>query len=56
MTKIEFENRSYIEVIKSPTQGKIVITIVVRDHTNPLSTIANSVEITEEQFKGLMLI
>jgi hypothetical protein len=52
--KIEFENKSYIEIIKSPTPGKIIITIVARDHSSPLATIANSVELTEEQFKGLI--
>lgn len=54
--KIEFEDKSYIEIIKSPNPGKVMITIVARDHEKPLATIANSVEITEEQFKQIIQI
>lgn len=54
--KITFEDRSYIEVIKSNTPGRILITIVARDPKEALATIANSVEITEEQFKQLTSI
>lgn len=52
--KIEFEDKSYVEITRSPNPGKIFITIVARDHDKPLATIANSVEITEEQFKQLI--
>lgn len=52
--KIEFDNRSYIEIAKSHNPGKIMITIVARDYEKPLATIANSVELTEEQFKNLI--
>ena len=52
--KIQFENKSYVEISKSTNPGKILITIAARDPEKPLSTIANSVEITEEQFKQLI--
>jgi hypothetical protein len=52
--KIEFQDKSYIEIIKSNNPGKIMITIVARDHEKPLNTIANSVELTDEQFKELL--
>jgi hypothetical protein len=54
MAKIEFENKSYIEITKSQNPGKIIISIVAKDPNNHLSTIANSVELTEEQFKQLI--
>ena len=52
--KIQFEDKSYVEISKSQNPGKILITIVARDHEKPLATVANSVEITEEQFKQLI--
>ena len=53
--KITFNDKSYIEVIKSNT-GKIIITIVARENKNDLSVIANSVELTPEQFNDLIKI
>lgn len=53
--KIQFEDKSYIEIVKSQNPGKILVTIVARDHSKPLATIANSVELTEEQFAALIL-
>jgi len=52
--KIQFEDKSYIEVVKSQNPGKIMVSIVARDHDKKLATIANSVELTEEQFKKLI--
>lgn len=54
MSKIIFEDKSYIEVIKSPNPGKILVSIVARDHEKKLAIIANSVELTEAQFASLV--
>jgi len=54
--KIEFDDKSYVEIIKSLNPGKVIITIVARDHVKPLATIANSVEVTEEEFSQLIRI
>lgn len=54
--KIVFADKSYIEVIKSTNPGNILITISAKDHEKPLTTIANTVEITEEQFKSLIAV
>lgn len=51
--KIQFENQNYIEIIKS-VAGKVIITIVAKDNEKPLTTIATSVELTEEQFTNLI--
>jgi hypothetical protein len=51
--KINFEDRSYIELVKSTLPGKFIITIVARDGKDPLATIANSVELTTEQLNQL---
>lgn len=50
MGKIVFEDKTYIAVSKSEI-NKIIITITAKDN---LSTIANSVELTLEQFKQLV--
>lgn len=52
--KLEFEDKSFLEVIKSPNPGKIIISIQAKDYDNPLKKITNSVEITEEQFKQII--
>jgi hypothetical protein len=52
--KIEFNDKSFLEVIKSPEPGKIIISIQAKDYENPLKKITNSVEITEEQFKQII--
>ena len=49
--KIIFENKSYIDVSKSPISGKIVFTIAAKDGN---SMISNSVELTQEQFLTLV--
>lgn len=52
--KIEFEDKSYIEVVKSSTPNKVVISIQAKDYENPLKKITNSVEITKEQFQSFL--
>lgn len=52
--KITFEDKSYIECIKSDNPGKVIITISAKDHTDPLKKITNAVEITSEEFKRLI--
>jgi nitrate reductase NapAB chaperone NapD len=52
--KIEFEDKSYIEVSKSKEPGKVIITIQAKDYTNDLKKISNSVEITIEQWQNLV--
>lgn len=52
--KITFEDKSYIECVKSDNPGKVVITISAKDHNDPLKKITNAVEITNEEFKKLI--
>lgn len=52
--KIEFDDKSYIEVNKSDNPGKVVVAISAKDHENPLKRITNAVELTTEQFKKLI--
>jgi nitrate reductase NapAB chaperone NapD len=52
--KITFDDKSYIECIKSDNPGKIIITISAKDHGDPLKKITNAVEITAEEFKKLI--
>lgn len=54
MAKIQFEDKSYIEVQKSQEPGKIMITIRANDANNLLKKIINSVEITTEQLQQLV--
>jgi lysophospholipase L1-like esterase len=54
--KIQFKDHSYIEVQRSTSPNKIMITIVANDIKKPLETIANSVELTLEQFNQLIQI
>lgn len=52
--KIQFEDKSYIEVKRSNEPGKVLVIISAKDHENPLKKITNAVEITEDQFKQLI--
>ena len=52
--KIDFDDKSFLEIVKSPNPGKILISIQAKDYENPLKKITNSVEITEEQFKQIV--
>jgi hypothetical protein len=51
--KIEFEDKSYLEIIKSKDPDKIFIIIQAKDHNNALKKITNTVEITLDQFKKI---
>lgn len=51
--KIVFDDKSYVECVKSDNPGKVVITISAKDHTDPLKKITNAVEVTVEQFTQL---
>ena len=52
--KITFDDKSYVECVKSDNPGKVVITISAKDHNDPLKKITNAVEITTEEFKKLI--
>jgi len=53
--KITFNDKSFIECIKSNDPGKVIFTISAKDGNNALKQITNSVEITLEEFKQLIL-
>jgi len=50
--KIEFEDKSYIEIKKN--NDKIIIIISAKDHQNDLKKIINAVEITVEEYQKLI--
>jgi hypothetical protein len=52
--KLTFEDKSYIEICNSNTPNKIMITIVASNKEDLKETIANSVEITKEEFNKLI--
>lgn len=53
--KIEFEDKSFIELKKSEHSDNIVIIIIqAKDFSNPLKKITNAVEISVEQFNELI--
>jgi nitrate reductase NapAB chaperone NapD len=52
--KIDFDDKSYIEVKNSDEPGKVIIIISAKDHLNAQKKIINSVEITKEQFDLLI--
>ena len=52
--KIEFEDRSYIECVKSQKPNFISLTIAAKDLSNNKKTIINCVDITEEQLQSLI--
>jgi hypothetical protein len=54
MSKIIFDDKSFIECKKAEHSNKIIIIITAKDYDNPLKMISNAVEITEEQFKKLV--
>lgn len=54
MAKIQFDDKSHIEISKSSEPGKIIIVIQAADISNPLKKIANSVEISKEQWQQLI--
>ena len=52
--RISFEDKSYIECRKSDNPGKVLIIISAKDANNKLNKIINTVELTEDQLKGLL--
>lgn len=52
--KIVFEDGSYIDIQKSSEPGKVIVTILAKDHMNAMKNIANSVEISKEELKQLV--
>lgn len=51
--KIEFEDKSYLEIKKN--DDKVVVVIQAKDHQNSLKKITNSVEIGLEDFKKIIV-
>ena len=55
MSKIVFEDKSYVEIKKSTTESnKIVLIIHAKDQSNALKRVVNAVEITDDQFRQLI--
>lgn len=54
MSKIIFEDKSFIECKKSDTSDKIIILIQAKDQNNNLKKITNMVELSFEEFKNLI--
>jgi hypothetical protein len=55
MSKLIFEDKSYIEIKKSSTESnKIVLIIHAKDQSNALKRVINAVEITTDEFKQLI--
>lgn len=52
--KISFDDKSYIDVRKSPENNNITIIISAKDQANPLKKITNAVEITREEWIKLI--
>lgn len=54
MSKLIFDDKSYVEVRKSDNPDKIIIIISAKDSGNSLKKINNAVEITVAEFKQLI--
>jgi hypothetical protein len=52
--KIQFEDKSYLEIKKSSNTNKVTIIIQAKDHQNSLKKITNCVEIDLDQFKKII--
>lgn len=52
--KIDFNDKSFIEIKRTADPDKITIVISAIDHNNTFKKIINSCEITTEQFKALI--
>jgi hypothetical protein len=52
--KIDFDDKSYVEIKRSDEPDKVIILIQAKDGENPLKKITNCVEITIAQFKQLI--
>lgn len=52
--KLIFDDKSFIEIVKSNSPGKIIITVSAKDRADLNKKITNSVELTEDQIKSLI--
>jgi hypothetical protein len=52
--KIEFEDKSYIELVNSANPGKVFIAIGAKSAKNIQETIVNSVELSLNELSSLM--
>lgn len=52
--KIQFEDKSYLEIKRSADPEKIMVVIQAKDQKNSLKKITNCVEIDIEQFKKII--
>lgn len=50
--KIIFSDKSYVELQNN--NGKIILIISAKDHSNPNKKISNAAEMTQEEFKQLI--
>lgn len=54
MSKIVFDDKSYIEIKKSDNPDEVIIIISAKDRSNALKKISNAVSITMTEFKSLI--
>lgn len=52
--KIDFEDGGYIDVQVSPKPQHVFIIVAAKNASNPLETIINSAELTDDQLQELM--
>ena len=52
--KIEFDDKSFVEIKMSDIPGKILIMIQAKDYSNPLKKITNAVDLSMDEFKKLI--
>ena len=52
--KIQFEDKSYVEIKKTSSGDKILVIIQAKDHNNDRKNITNAVELSIEEFKKLI--
>ena len=51
--RIDFEDKSYVEIRRSTEPSKLLLLIQARDYSDPMKRITNSVELTEQQLMQL---
>jgi hypothetical protein len=51
--KIQFDDKSYVEIVKSTSPNKVLLTVAVKDGKDSLTLLATTAEITIEQFSQL---
>ena len=52
--KINFDDKSYIEIVKSVNSDKFFISIAAKSKDNQNSLVVNSVELTKEQVEAFL--